>query len=183
MIVKTRTSAETIKDSIVSRDDRYYLVPSTNPQNTYQVLWFRLTAVDSERELVGRATKERSCKVDILIPGTISIPWIPYDRIIRHDDRPSIPLTPIVTLIMLKLRGWADHKNDPRKDIREKLKRDEDDLEEMLTLAVNEWDIRSTEDWWPWWFVSEGDKRIADFVKEWPGSKAYWNELGFDLDV
>ncbi|KAG6887343.1 hypothetical protein C0995_015938 [Termitomyces sp. Mi166 len=55
IIVITEMDPEDIKELILAWDDRFYLVPSANPRNTYSVLWFTVSS-------------RKTCKVDILIP-------------------------------------------------------------------------------------------------------------------
>jgi hypothetical protein len=54
---------ERIKSHLVSVNPSFFLVPSTNPRNTYKVLWYNLSAASSYL----RAS--HACKVDILVPG------------------------------------------------------------------------------------------------------------------
>jgi len=77
IVVLTNKTQGDIKDLIASTDDQFYLVPAANPQDTYHVLWYSIPDAD-----------ERACKVDILIPGILSIPEIPIQKIVYQDRSP-----------------------------------------------------------------------------------------------
>lgn len=78
----------------------------------YDILWYR------------PAPNARwKCKIDILVPGRISITNLSDDEIRRvQGDEPNknLPLVPFMILILLKLRGWADHMDDHQRYMREK---------------------------------------------------------------
>jgi hypothetical protein len=164
--------SEDIKDLFESADDRFYLVPSANPSNTYRVLWYELWG-------------GRVCKVDILTPGTLSIPDIPIQHIVYQDAFPDIPVAPFLCLLLLKLRGWTDHRDDDRQYMNDKVPVDEEDIEELLDLAVAVYDVHlgiESEEWMPEWFVEEAKERVAEYVQEWPNSGGSWQEIGFEVD-
>ena len=170
MIVLSTRDREDIKELFESTDKRFYLVPSAHPSNAYQVLWFTLS-------------DERACKVDILTPGVISIPDIPVECIMYQYTFPDIPIAPFLCLLLLKLRGWKDHLEDPRKYMNDKVPIDEDDIEELLELAVAEYAVHlRTEEWMPAWFVEEAKGRVADYVQRWPDTADSWQEIGFEVD-
>ncbi|KAF8219289.1 hypothetical protein L208DRAFT_767547 [Tricholoma matsutake] len=165
IIVLSTMDREAIKELLESNDHRFYLVPSANPSNTYCVLWFTLR-------------RERACKVDILTPGVLSIPNIPVQRILYQDKFPDIPITPFLCLLLLKLRGWVDHREDSRQYMRDKVPMDEGDIEELLDLAVEHEVHLRKERWMPKWFVEEARERIAEYVQVFPYSASDWREIG-----
>ncbi|KAF5380178.1 hypothetical protein D9615_006211 [Tricholomella constricta] len=179
LIVLTDMDPEDIKDLLASSNDKFYLVPSTNPRNTYQVLWFSLPSPRGRG--CGRGRQGRSCKVDILIPGLLSIPNIPPRRIVYVEPFDGIPVVPLLALLLLKLRGWTDHMEDRRRRMREKVEVDEEDIDELLQLAVEEYDgvHRNKARWMPRWFVREAKERVERYVEAWPDSADFWSELGF----
>lgn len=158
---------EDIKDIIESYDNNFYLVPSANPANTYRILWYALP-------------RERTCKVDILVPGLLSIPRIPVRRIVYQDPFPDIPVMPFLALLLLKLRGWTDHRADSRQYMLDKVPVDEEDIEELLSLAVEEYEVHlRSEKWLPAWFVQEARERVEEYIEESPDSREFWSEIGF----
>jgi len=171
VVVFTNRDPEDIKDLLVSSNDKFYLVPSTNPQNTYQVLWYSFPAPQRWR---------RSCKVDILIPGLLSIPSIPASRIVGVEPFQDIPVMPFMALLLLKLRGWTDHLADPRRRMQEKTTIDEEDIDELLELAMEQYGAHlDNERWMPKWFIREAKERVEQYTEAWPDSAWSWSELGF----
>ncbi|KAG6889598.1 hypothetical protein C0995_016124 [Termitomyces sp. Mi166 len=167
IIVITEMDPEDIKELILVWDDRFYLVPSANPRNTYSVLWFTVSS-------------RKTCKVDILIPGLLSIPNIPVSKISYIEPFQDIPVVPFLVLLLLKLRGWTDHRVDHRQHMRDKVEVDEEDIEELLELAVQEYGANlDRERWLPKWFVEEMQERVQEYVEEWPDSENNWRNLGF----
>lgn len=163
---------EDIKYQLTCSNDRFFLVDSRDPNADYRVLYYRLGGPDSRRR----------CKVDILVPGLLSIPYVPQDEFIYADNQPRVPLMPLMTLLVLKLRGWWDHLNDDRRPwMREKVVQDEEDIEEMLEMAVNEgdsvWD--GDREWWDADFVRDALDWIAEYVEAWPETEQDWAYLGF----
>jgi len=175
LVVFANSDPEDIKDLIVSSNDKFYLIPSANPQNTYHVLWYSLPA---------RRGQRRSCKVDILVPGLLSIPNVPPSRLMRMEPFEDIPVMPFLALLLLKLRGWTDHLADTRRRMREKATVDEEDIDKLLELAVEEYGAHLDNDtcqWMPGWFVEEAVDRVKQYVDAWPDSEDYWSKLGFPV--
>lgn len=166
IIVLSNMDPEDIKARIIASDDRFYLVPSANRRNTYQVLWFRLSS-------------RKKCKVDILVPGRLSIPRIPIGEITYIHPFLDIPVVPFLVLLLLKLRGWTDHRADFRRYMRDKVEVDVRDIEELLELAVEDYEAHiNKEKWLPRWFIREMRGRIHEYVEEWPDSDWYWQRIG-----
>lgn len=171
LVVFTDGDPEDIKDILVYSNDKFYLVPSTNPRNTYRVLWFSLPASRGQ---------PRACKVDVLVPGLLSIPNVPLNYLERIEPFQDIPVMPFLALLLLKLRGWTDHLADSRRRMQERTTVDEEDIDELLELAVEEYGAHLDNDtWMPAWFVEEAEERVELYVEAWPDSAVYWSELGF----
>ncbi|KAH6906207.1 hypothetical protein BKA70DRAFT_1564553 [Coprinopsis sp. MPI-PUGE-AT-0042] len=163
---------ENIKYQLTCSNNRFFLVDSRDPHADYRILYFRLGGPDSRRR----------CKVDILVPGLLSIPNIPPDGFTYAANHPRIPLVPMMTLILLKLRGWWDHWNDDTRPwMREKAAQDEEDIEEMLSMAVHEgysvWD--GDREWWDEEFIKDALDWIEEYVENWPETEEDWRHLGF----
>ncbi|KAH6866278.1 hypothetical protein BKA70DRAFT_1579869 [Coprinopsis sp. MPI-PUGE-AT-0042] len=93
-----------------------------------------------------------------------------------------IPLVPMITLLVLKLRGWCDHrKDDTRPWMREKVVQDEEDIEEMLRMAADEGhSVRDGDrEWWYEEFVKDALDWIEEYVENWPETEDDWQHLGF----
>lgn len=173
MVVLTDLDPEEIKQYLVTSNDKFFMVPSRNPRNNYQVLWYSLPAPRSS---------ERSCKVDILTPGILNIPSIPRRQINYMEQFPDLPLMPFLALLLLKLQGWSDHRDSPRLDMNEKQPIDEEDIDELLTLAVDDFGVELRgEKWIPKWFVRAARQRVGEFVDEFPESADSWYKIGFRI--
>lgn len=184
--------AEYFKALIVQTDPNFYLVPARNPEDTFQVLWYRLPRRGRTETASSNNASMRQCKVDILLPGPehLSIPFIPPDRIShppRRGDAPlnhdRIPLVPFLTLVLLKVRGWSDHRVDHRQRMRDKVFQDEEDLESLLELAIDKYSSRVEDevDLWEDWFVEESELWVDEYVEEWRDSASAWSEMGFEI--
>ncbi|RDB27110.1 hypothetical protein Hypma_004623 [Hypsizygus marmoreus] len=176
VIVLDTADPEYIKRLLYNKDQRFLLRPSANPQNTYQVLYYQLPRPPSDLHM-------RTCKVDILTPGIISIPNIPLERIVYHETHHDIPVIPLLALLLLKLRGWTDRRADSRPQVREKATQDAVDIGYLLELvAARMYEPHLlTETWMPRWFVDEGRERVQQFVQLWGGTASIWFDMGFDV--
>jgi hypothetical protein len=162
---------EEIKEGLVRNYTRFYLRRSTNPNNTYKVLYYSLPA--------GRNNKRRSCKVDIVDPDALDLPPVPSRRV-ADAGVPDVPVMPLLALILTKLKGWEDHRDSHRDDMYQKHYVDVEDIEELLDLAVNSYEVhRGTEKWMPKWFLRDARRRIRDYLNEHPETRADWQALGF----
>ena len=118
--------AESIKRVIVNADGRYFLEPSKKRNATHKVLFCRLP---------GWRAYGRRVKVDILVSGTMGLPYVDssYTPIIIH-----IPVMPLFDLLVMKTQGWDDHRKSNRKDYRAKLDTDVTDVDALLDRAMDE---------------------------------------------
>ncbi|KAF9008329.1 hypothetical protein BDQ17DRAFT_1237020 [Cyathus striatus] len=165
---------EELKNMLVETDKDFYLVPSKDPHATFEVLWYSLP----ER----RPGINHACKVDILIPGIMSLPHIPLEEIVFTPPADDIPLMPYIPLLLMKLKGWIDHGADPRLHVRDKLRQDERDVFELLKLAVEDFGVHlRTEEWIPKDFLEEFNGYIRQYIPEHPDTVPYWEALGFPI--
>jgi len=171
MIALTSTwDTEQIKEGLLSMNTKFFLKPSRNRANTYQILYYRLYS-----RIFG---DERSCKVDILIPGNKGIPRIPRGRIM-YTYIPGVPVMPLLALLLLKLQGWVDHRDSPRRDYQAKQHVDVEDIIELLDIVLEAGVGLGTEKWMPRAFVRRAEWRVDEFVTEFPDTFDSWIELGF----
>ncbi|KAG6916933.1 hypothetical protein DXG01_004620 [Tephrocybe rancida] len=167
IIVVTEMHPEKIKELLVTHDNRFYLMPSINPQNSYKVLWFKVSY-------------RRGCKVDILIPGILSIPKIPAKEIFFIQPFQDLPVVPFLVLLMTKLKAWADHGADARLHMQAKVGVDEGDISMLLDLGVKTYHAHlSKNTWLPESFVEESKRRVSEYTEKWPGTTRSWRAMGF----
>ncbi|EIN08707.1 hypothetical protein PUNSTDRAFT_86711 [Punctularia strigosozonata HHB-11173 SS5] len=176
MVVMTdQYDSEELKYMLVNEDGSFYLVPSANPRNNYEVLWYTLRSA--------RNAERRACKVDILLPGTMDIPWIPTPRVVyRHpfgvEDIRSLPVMPLEPLLLLKLQGWSDHLASPRMDFQEKVHTDADDIAQLVEICVDAGVKPHKAKWLDFDFRKKGLERVHDFADAYPEVWG-WAELGY----
>lgn len=160
---------ESLKVLIVHFDPKFFLVKSRVQGARWKILYYTLPG-------------GKFCKVDILIPGVLSIPFIP-DSNIRISRSPHIPVIPIVALIILKLQGWIDHRDSDRVDFQTKQWVDIDDIREMLNAWArnHRGEKLHTERWMPDDFLHEGQAKVTEFIKCCPDTAAHWGAMGFEI--
>jgi len=174
VVLESGLTPEEIKRRLVSANPLFFLVPSTNPRNTYKVLWYNLRAASS------RLHPSHACKVDILVPLVLNIPAVPKDHVVYSSIKGvSIPVMPFLPLLLLKLQAWADHRISHRIDLRNKQHVDVRDIFELLRIAAqnNDMHVRN-ESWLPESFVAAGRRRVAQFILAHSDSSVYWRQMG-----
>lgn len=168
MVVMTRSHGqEAIKRLITASDSTFYLVSSTNPRNSYKILWHRYPSISR----AGLAIK-----IDILVPPTLNIPFVEPHLITTRDSLPTMPLLP---LLLLKLQGWDDHRLSAYENQRIKKYGYAEDVEELLAIALREGVGKYDDPWLPSIFTMLGESRISSFVRENPGTRGSWRQIGF----
>lgn len=164
---------EDIKQILVSAAPReFFLVPSKNKRKRYKVLWYR----------PGPRSRWQ-CKVDILVPGKLSVPRLKEEDIVRLPGRRDLPLVPFITLTLLKLRGWCDHVDDERRYMREKAPVDQEDLNELLDIARRDGITlpESNRSYLPWQLKKKGQERVLRYIRSVPSSMWKWRAIGFSV--
>ncbi|EIW74406.1 hypothetical protein CONPUDRAFT_147751 [Coniophora puteana RWD-64-598 SS2] len=173
MVVFTSHDPEGLKQTLVDADDRYFTLPAQTPDETYEVLWFSLRSS-------GR--RQRQCKVDILVTGTLGLPSVPRSKV-EHTNVPGIPCVPMIVLLGMKLRGWEDHCEAYEPRYFNKQYDDVEDIVETLQIAVDRGDHLEDALWLPRRFREEMEDRVRSFVWDVRMDTAeLWRELGFDGD-
>ncbi|KAI0321531.1 hypothetical protein OF83DRAFT_1051126 [Amylostereum chailletii] len=165
VVVMPAYSQEEVKRILVNADSNFYLVASTNRRATYKVLWCRVPG------------NFQDCKVDILVPPTLDIPIVAVNRIpiVR-----GIPVMPLFPLLLLKLRGWEDHKDAPwrRTDMKAKQHVDVKDINELLGIVLRKGVTDEDRGWLPRQFLNEGKRRAQAYALAFPSSRNSWEQLG-----
>lgn len=170
MVVLTNSyEQEDIKEIIVYADPKFFLVKPRTPGATYKILYYTLNSGGY-------------CKVDILLPGILDIPFVPASQIV-YTHVPDVPVMPLVAVILLKLQGWTDHRDSDRDDFQEKQHVDIDDIWDMLYIWVRGHSDETvhTERWMPYEFVEAAKGRVEEFIEECPDSEDHWRLMGFNI--
>ncbi len=107
----------------------------------------------------------------------LNIPDVPRRRIKMLSGIPTMPLIP---LLLLKLQGWANHRDSHRGDMQEKQYVDAEDILELLEIAVERgqevWQANLS--WMPKGLIDDSEARVEDFLDEYPDSTMDWEAVG-----
>lgn len=166
IVIMTRShEEESIKRFIAADDPAFYLVSSTNPRNFYKIVWYRYP---------GRPGL--AIKIDVLIPPTMSIPFVESDLIVIRN---LLPLMPLLPQLLLKLQCWDDHRLSRYSDKRLKQYVDAQDVRELLIVA-NKRGVRvGSEKWLSAIFKMQGERRVKSYVAQYPDTRGAWSRIGF----
>ncbi|KAK7038868.1 hypothetical protein VNI00_010498 [Paramarasmius palmivorus] len=165
---------EYIKQLVVSRNPtRFFLEESIYPNKTYKKLYYRLG-------------NGRRCKVDVLHPGRASKLKIPtiHKRLVEYPEPyGDIPVMPILPLLLMKLKGWVDHRRSSKPYEQKKVGQDVGDIDGLLEIVVDEYGVEmdSEGSWLPRKFVRASKKRVGEYVNKFPRSAQRWRKIGFDV--
>lgn len=145
--------------------NQFYTRAARSASATYRVLFYRLPG------------RRRSCKVDILTPGTneLNIPFIRPGRIVRINE---LPVLPFLVLLLLKAQGWLHHTMSSRRDFNEKVDVDVRDVNELLGIGRRRGEDINEQTWIPAWFLDHGLSVMQDYVDV-NGGHHRWELLGF----
>ncbi|KAJ3893900.1 hypothetical protein GG344DRAFT_42325 [Lentinula edodes] len=168
VVLTSRYTQEELKSLLVRYNSRFYLVASKDPLATYRVLWFRLTGY------------HRSCKVDLLLPGTMNIPSVDPSPSSRSAEYPLMPFLP---LLLLKLQAWQDHGESAKLFMRDKQPTDVQDIRELLQLAEQKYALLKREGpYLPESFIETAKTRVRKFAQMYPWSEKQWIMIGFEIN-
>ncbi|KAJ2927046.1 hypothetical protein H1R20_g10050, partial [Candolleomyces eurysporus] len=144
-------AAEQLKKLLLDKDPRhFYLTMPRDPEATYRVLWYRQSYLGP------------TCKVDVLIPGTMHLPNL-SPTLSKWID--NVPLVPFSLLLLHKLQGWDDHRLAEEDHKRRKMPQDAADIKRLLGMEFEELTKR----------------RVKDYCAEYPKHVQKWRELGFEV--
>ncbi|GBE84653.1 hypothetical protein SCP_0606320 [Sparassis crispa] len=182
---RTAADCERLKQMLIEGDSSFFLrAPSRNQNADYRVLWYKLSSRPEQRE--------RKCKVDILVPGLMSLPRVPVEHItdVVVSPRPgqahqvALPVMPLVPLLLMKLKGWKDHRDSDQAHMQVKQGDDVNDIARLLRIVKNQgaFGVRhSSLNWLPDEFVAEAHGRVHEFVKRFPALAEKWEQLDFEV--
>jgi hypothetical protein len=109
----------------------------------------------------------------------MDIPTVPRQHLVKSSIRGNIiPIMPFITVLLLKLQAWADHRLSRRPDLRAKQHMDVADINQLLRIAVTKEMHVLNESWLPESFVAAGKRRVLLFVSFNPHSAVKWGEIG-----
>ncbi|CAL1712785.1 unnamed protein product [Somion occarium] len=148
VVVTYSYGQESLKNFLVAKNSNFYTRASKQIGATWRVLYYRLPGY------------RRSCKVDVLTPGIMNIPFTPTDKIVYLSDLPVMPLIP---LLLLKLQAWSDHRASYRLDFQAKQHTDARDILRLLKIAVRKGEHLDKVAWLPSTFVDAGKERVVKF--------------------
>jgi hypothetical protein len=185
--------AEETKALIVNADpSHFYLKLPRDPEAPYRIMYYR------------SVPSGPSCKVDILVPGTMYLPSIPpplpSPGTSGQSDTPSsnnissrnylttitgIPLVPFSLLLLHKLQGWADHRSSIERHKKRKEFQDAADVRRLLEMGGMTGDLARMKTWTnPELFCEEFQQltkeRVKEYCKVFPGRAISWQMLGFE---
>ncbi|KAJ7045141.1 hypothetical protein C8F04DRAFT_1067853 [Mycena alexandri] len=165
--------AEILKRLLVASAPRFfYLKNARDPAATYRILWFH------------HPSSRRETKVDILVPGAMSLPFIPLPRI-RWAF--GLPLAPFSFILLHKLKGWADHRDAPETFKRVRQTTDAADVRRLLDIGAEMQTLQGVPVWWEdselfdATLQEDSVVRVREYCVEFPGRAEQWRSLGFDV--
>ncbi|KAI8989242.1 hypothetical protein BD414DRAFT_536534 [Trametes punicea] len=171
VVLSTVYTQEDLKTMLVQDDRQFLLVRSRNPRATYRVLWYRLPG------------SYQRCKVDILIPGILNVPAVPYRYIVSPKPH-YLPVMPPIPQLLLKLQGWADHRISPRADMRAKQYLDVRDIDSLLEIVCRR-NLRIDDNvvkWVPETTFEAASSTLQRYVVVASPQSIYnWRKLGFAI--
>ncbi len=169
MVMTADHTQEELKQVLVrDRGSGFYTRAPRTFGATYRVLFCTLPG------------SRRSCKVDILIPGILELPYVSPGRFVHVD---GMALMPIIPLLMLKLKAWDDHRVSGRIDFRQKQYVDIRDINSLLQIAVDRGaslNVDST--YLSLDFVQAAKDRLTKFLEVVRNTRVQsWKQIGFDV--
>ena len=96
-----------------------------------------------------------------------------------YTNIPGVPVIPMLALLLLKLRGWVDHRKSHRRDYQEKQHVDVEDIMELLDIVLEAGVGLRTEKWMPRGFIRVARGRVNEFIAEFPDTSDQWIDIGF----
>lgn len=94
----------------------------------------------------------------------------------------NLPVMPLFPLLLMKLKGWDDHRHSRRRDFLKKQHVDVKDIRELLDIALSKRNIRLYRSrWLPRAFLNAGQSRVYDFIAKFPDTTSSWRTLGFEV--
>jgi hypothetical protein len=166
VVLTSSITQEDIKAALCAADPDFYTMAAKTPGATYRVLWYRFSYY-------------RSCKVDILLPGVMSIPVVPKPLIELLEGLPAMPLAGV---LLLKLQAWEDHRAAVKAFMYLKQHVDASDIKQLLATARRRRIRPAQEDWLPADFLHEARRRVKLFIVSYPDTSNDWRKINIVQD-
>ncbi|KAG7451909.1 uncharacterized protein BT62DRAFT_882041 [Guyanagaster necrorhizus] len=179
ILVSSLVEAEVIKGSLVNQDPlHFHLKKAKTPGATYKVLWY------CYHQDIGGRIMTRESKVDIVMAGTMMLPFLSSGSIIMQG---ALPLVPLEVLLLHKLQGWYDHMTAPELHKQRKQTTDVADIRRTLKIVLQS--VTRTKRSWARvalsFFQEEFQRLTTDRVKlfcsMFVDCKNDWYQLGFEV--
>ncbi|TFK70155.1 hypothetical protein BDN72DRAFT_819283 [Pluteus cervinus] len=197
VLTRTHTTAQ-LKALLVEADSRFYLIRSGDPFATHKILWFRVGELPSNSE-GGLRGFSRKCKVDVLIPGDLGIPYmdgqlivhrmvtsVPLGRRTGQSDvlQQPLPVMPLLHLLCFKVQGWFDHRESNKEHFQTRHPADAKDICEMLQFACTHPELvrsmRASDSSTELDTLRKGSTGLVlEFIEYFPDTGIQWRQLGF----
>ncbi|KAJ3501096.1 hypothetical protein NLJ89_g9494 [Agrocybe chaxingu] len=166
------TAAE-LKELILRTNSRnFFLKMPRDPTAEYRILWYRKHYLGAE------------CKIDILVPGTMHLPFL-YPDCVRWIS--GIPLAPFPVAFLHKVQGWDDHRLAEEAFNKAKQHKDAGDLRRMLALKQFVEEVRKEVQFTPGFMPYFGEEfmkltreRVKAYCKAFPNRAKDWEAFGFE---
>lgn len=168
VVMTTDVDVEELKRLLVAEDGYpFSLQDAFDSTKDYKIVWYRHDhdLPDSKRSPL--------LKVDILVPGNLNIPLIPYEAFEHLAlELPCgtfvLPCMPLFPLVVLKLQGWCAIQNPKRKK----------DLGRLLSLAVSLRLNASLAEQLPEDFINSARHMASLYTMAFPNTGQQWAALG-----
>ncbi|KAK0209840.1 hypothetical protein IW262DRAFT_1281008, partial [Armillaria fumosa] len=157
---------------------QFYFRWAKTPGATYQVLWYQQEINIGERVIC------RHTKVDIVMAGTMMLPFLSSRSAIVKNE---LPLVPLEVLLLHKLQGWRDHMtaSEPYKQMKQTA--DVADIRCILKIVLRS--LTGNERSWASvalsFFQEEFRRltvdRVKAFCSEFSDCQDDWYQLGFEV--
>ncbi|PBK58631.1 hypothetical protein ARMSODRAFT_900259 [Armillaria solidipes] len=179
ILVSSSEEAEVVKRSLVNHDPlHFYFRRAKTPGATYQVLWYQQQLDVGERAVCRRT------KVDIVMAGTMMLPFLSSQSAVVKN---GLPLVPLEVLLLHKLQGWHDHMTASEPHKQTKQTADVADIRCLLKIILQS--LTGNERSWASvaliFFQEEFQRLTMDRVKlfcsAFTDCRDDWYQLGFEV--
>ncbi|TFK18610.1 hypothetical protein FA15DRAFT_603008 [Coprinopsis marcescibilis] len=169
---------EFIKKGLVKRNNQFYTKPSVDPAATYRVLFHHIP----QHAVLPPNFTRRFCKVDVLLPGLMNLPYLTESEVKEVE---GLPVVPVLVLLLQKLQGWDDHIKCVELHKHRKHTVDVKDIKSLLE-RVGEMPVRLYRPWserelFGAQFVNASEARVKAFCARFPETADLWEGLGFEV--
>ncbi|KAK0430071.1 hypothetical protein EV421DRAFT_1938148 [Armillaria borealis] len=179
ILVSSSEEAEVVKRSLVNQDPlHFYFRRAKTLGATYQVLWYQ------QQLNIGERVVCRCTKVDIVMAGTMMLPFLSSRSAIVKN---GLPLVPLEVLLLHKLQGWHDHMTASEPHKQRKQTTDVADIRCLLQIILQS--LTGNERSWALVALSFFEEqfqrltmdRVKHFCSAFADCQNDWYQLGFEV--